>query len=85
MTEMSRQDWERFVRQWRTAGPELARIRRKEMRARAYDAGAVDAVLQVGDTLGHSRTSRGLVELQQWLKKLAHAQAGKRSPDLDST
>ena len=74
MTEMSRQGWERFVRQWREAGPELAGIRRNELRSRAYDAGAVDAVLQVGDALGRSRTSRGLIELQRWLKKLAQAQ-----------
>ncbi len=74
MTEMSRQDWERFVQQWREAGPELARIRRKETRSRAYDAEAVDALLEVGDALGHSRTSRGLIELQQWLEQLARAQ-----------
>lgn len=84
MTEMSRQDWERFVRQWRTAGPELDRIRRRELRARAYDADAVDAVLQVGDALGRSRTSPGLIELQRWLKKLGHAQGGNRSRDAES-
>ena len=82
MTEMCRQDWERFVRQWREAGPQLAAIRRNELRSRAYDAEAVDAVLQVGDALGRSRTSRGLIELQRWLKKLAQAQ-GVLPPDIE--
>jgi len=42
MAEMSQQDWERFVRQWREAGPELAGIRRNELRSRAYDAEEVE-------------------------------------------
>ena len=82
MTEMTRQDWERFVRQWREAGPELAGIRRNELRSRGHDAEAVDAVLQIGDAHGRSRTSRGLIELQRWLKKLAQAQ-GALPPHID--
>jgi len=74
MTEMTKGQWKRFVEQWRSAGPALARIHRDEIRTRGYDAQAVDDLLRIGDDHWRSRESSGLVELQRWLKKLADSQ-----------
>jgi hypothetical protein len=68
---MTKAQWRNFSEQWQRAGAALTRVHRDEIRARPYDPDAVDDLLQIGDTLEHSRETSGLVELQRWLLKLA--------------
>jgi len=74
MTEMTRDQWKRFIEQWQTAGSALAHLHREQIRGREHDAAAVDDLLQIGDAHTHSRSSSGLVELERWLMKLASVQ-----------
>ena len=75
MTEkMSRQNWAQFAQQWQRAGPVLENLRRQALQSLEHDAEGVDAVLAVGDSLGSSRPSSGLVEMQRWFLKLAERQ-----------
>lgn len=73
MNRMTKDQWEKFVEQWQRAGVALARVHRDEARARPYDPDMVDDLLQIGNTLVHSRKTCGLVELQQWLLKLGQS------------
>jgi len=75
MSEMTKAHWRQFIKQWRRAGAELARLHRRKIPARPFDAEAVDDLLQIGDQVGQSRKSSGLVELQRWLQRLAQAPA----------
>ena len=70
---LTKAQWRKFSEQWQRAGAALARMHRNEVHARPYDPDAVDDLLQIGDTLEHSRKTCGLVELQRWLLKLGQS------------
>jgi hypothetical protein len=74
MKSPNREQVKKVVDQWRRAGPELARVRREELRRWKYDPEIVDALLQIGDQFGKSRPTSGLVEMQKWFMKLAEKQ-----------
>jgi len=74
MKKPTRQEEKAIVEQWKRAGPELARFRRKELRESAYDWTRVDALLDIGDRFGQSRFPDGLVEMQRLFMKLARKQ-----------
>ncbi len=74
MNRMTKPMWKQFVEQWKRAGPELKRIRRKELKGLKYDFPAVDSLLEIGDRYGQSRSTSGLVEMQKWFKMLAERQ-----------
>jgi hypothetical protein len=65
-------DMRRWVETWKQAGPELAAIRRQELR----ETDNVRAVEQMGALFNHAtrsqppRESSGLVEMQRLLAKL---------------
>lgn len=64
-----------LVRIWETAGPELERIRREELRGKPYRWQDVDALLDMGDHYdGPPRQTSGLVEMQRLFIKAARKQ-----------
>ena len=56
-----------WVEHWRKAGPELERIRRKELRRFRHEENvtAIDALLELGTRMGPPRTTSGMVEMQR--------------------
>jgi len=66
----TREQQKAIVKQWTQAGPELAGVRREELKNWQYDWRTVDALLDAGTRGARSRNTSGLVELQEWLKKL---------------
>lgn len=64
-----------LVRIWDTAGPELERIRREELRGKPYCWKDVDTLLDVADHYdGPPRQTSGLVEMQRLFMKAARKQ-----------
>ena len=74
MTQKPNDPLKQIVRQWASAGPELERRRRAELRSWVYDWRAVDALMDIGSHHAASRPSSGLVEQQRWFRKLAERQ-----------
>ena len=74
MTRKSNAQLKQIVRQWTSAGPELERRRRAELRSWVYDWRAVDALLEIGSHHAAPRPTSGLVEQQRWFRKLAERQ-----------
>ena len=62
------QDW---VAHWRRVGPELERVRRRELRDFDYEKAfpAIDALLQLACEMAVLRKTSGLVELERLLMK----------------
>ncbi len=56
----------RWIEAWRTAGPELERIRREELRNLTDDAG----LEMLGAFAEPNRDSNGLVIFQAWMSRL---------------
>jgi len=70
MTLPTKEQQRELVRRWRTAGRELARIRREKLRGMPYDWEDVVALLELGDVYdGPPRMAEGLVEMQQIFMK----------------
>jgi len=57
------------VRQWRSAAPELERVRCEELRDYVYDWMSVDAMLDFGLRHAQPREGCGLVEMQRFFMK----------------
>lgn len=76
MNEAEREQYRRFVENWRRAGPELERIRRDELRAKdtRKDVAGMDALADVGLRFGKPRETSGLVEMQRWFMEFARRQ-----------
>ena len=74
-------DLERWVEAWRLAGPELERIRRREMDGASAEARSreIDGLLQLAFELAVPRTTSGLIE-QQRLFGMVHAPTRNRRP-----
>ena len=64
------------VEQWRRAAPALEAARRNELANWQYDWTTVDALLEVGDRVGRTRSTSGLAEMQRFFMKAAR----RRSP-----
>ena len=76
MKAEKREQYRRYVEQWKHAGPELERIRRAELRAldtRAEVSG-MDALADIGLRFARPRETSGLVEMQWWFMKFARQQ-----------
>jgi len=60
-----------WVERWKRAGPELARVKRRELGAMTYEqqVQALESVLDLGFRLARPRTTSGLVEQQRLFKK----------------
>ncbi|MFQ5732220.1 MAG: hypothetical protein ACE5KM_09730 [Planctomycetaceae bacterium] len=71
MNQQTPNDNRGFVEHWRSAGPMLERVRRRELRALDHRAAAdaIDALLQMGVDFAVERTTSGLVELQRRLHR----------------
>ena len=87
MSQMTKVQWKQYIEQWNRAGPQLERIRRKELRGLGYEFPAIDALLEIGDRFGQSRPNSGLVEMQKWFMMLAErqglgAKTVREEPDL---
>lgn len=78
MTTMTREQYRAYARQWEETGRELERIRWEALRDRPYDEAEVNAVLEMGDPWQGSRTSSGLVRMQEELA-CAYGSRGRRS------
>ncbi len=76
MNEAEREQYRRFVENWRRAGPELERIRREELRAKdtRKDVAGMDALADLGLRFGKLRETSGLVEMQRWFLEFARRQ-----------
>lgn len=68
---------ENWVRIWKAAGPRLAEIERRELRAMtdAERREAIHALLTLLPVWTDAPPTSGLVEQQKWFKKLAHRRA----------
>lgn len=75
MKRLSTEQQRHLVRIWQTAGPELERIRREELRGLPYKWKDVDTLLDMGDYYdGPPRLTSGLVEMQRLFMKAARKQ-----------
>jgi len=76
MNKREREQYRQYVEQWKTAGEELERMRRKELRlldTRSEVAG-IDALVEIGLRFGVPRETSALVEMQEWFLKFARMQ-----------
>ena len=76
MKPEEREQYRRYVEQWKEAGPELERIRRAELRALDTRASVklMDALAEIGLRFGTPRETSGLVEMQRWFMQFARQQ-----------
>ena len=75
MKRLTKEQQRHLVRIWQTAGPELERIRREELRGLPYNWEDVDMLLDMGDYYdGPPRLTSGLVEMQRLFMKAARKQ-----------
>ncbi len=71
MNRPTRTQQKAIVDQWKRAAPALADARRKELALWQYDWTTVDALLEIGDRFGRSRSTSGLVDMQRLFMKAA--------------
>ena len=75
MKRLTKEQQRHLVRIWQTAGPELERIRREELRGLPYNWADVDTLLDMGEYYdGPPRLTSGLVEMQRLFMKAARRQ-----------
>ena len=75
MSELSKEQQRQLVRTWQSAGEELEKMRREQLRNLAYRWQDVDALLELGDLYrGPPREMSGLVEMQRWFMEFARRQ-----------
>ena len=75
MKRLTKEQQRHLVRIWQTAGPELERIRREELRGLPYKWEDVDMLLDMGDYYdGPPRLTSGLVEMQRLFVNAARKQ-----------
>ncbi|MGC1272299.1 MAG: hypothetical protein WBC44_01225 [Planctomycetaceae bacterium] len=69
MSETQRETPREFLERWQRVGPELERIRRRELRAYDFEKnrGAIASLFQLGTDRRMQRKSSGLVE---WYRRL---------------
>ncbi len=70
---MSDEETRKWVATWRTAGVELAKLHREELRAFVFrdHADDVDSLLELGARFARPRKTSGLVEQQRLFRKLS--------------
>lgn len=75
MKRLTKEQQRHLVKIWQTAGPELERIRREELRGLPYKWEDVDMLLDMGDYYdGPPRLTSGLVEMQRLFMNAARKQ-----------
>ncbi|MCX7048703.1 MAG: hypothetical protein NTX50_24850 [Candidatus Sumerlaeota bacterium] len=67
MTKREIEQTRAWVENWKTLGPILEEMRRKELRDLKYEDhyGAVASLLEIGVRFGRPRTTSGMVEMQR--------------------
>ena len=80
MTEQEREQIRQWAETWQKAGPELERIRRKEIRETdtMQSVQILAGGFQSASFMHPPRQSSGLVEQQNWFKQLHEIQLGQR-------